>query len=511
MTTPSLLIRADAGPAIGAGHVMRCLALAQAWKRIGGRALFLQAQSTAALERRVRDAGFEALPRAAVPGSAEDAAQTAALAIEHAAWWVVADGYRFGGEWQQQVKAAGVRLLAFDDYGHSGHCRADFILNQNLHADAALYAVREAGTRLLLGVRYVQLREEFLAERGEPRQIPAVARRILITLGGGDSGAVASEAVRAVAALNDVEAVLTVGGCSPQLEPLRALLRETQAPIRLIEDATNMAELMAWADVAIAASGATSWELARLGLPSLVVALAENQVPVAEALAREGIAINLAWHAKVSHRTLAEALRALLDDASRRRAMSDAGRRLVDGLGADRVVTRLLADTISLRPAEPADEERLWKWANDPAVRRAAFRPAEIPWADHRLWFGQKLASPRCAIFLADDTAGNPFGQIRFDWDDDGEAEVDVSIAPGRRQRGWGSALIRRGVDALFERHPVSAVRALIRPENAASVRAFERAGFEPRGAVSVHGCQAVNYGLSRETTGSGAGLMASV
>ncbi len=166
-----LLIRADASPRRGTGHVMRGLALGQAWQKTG-LVLFAVSQCTPALEERLRGEGFEVRRSAVEPGSQADAQVTAALALQLGAAWVVVDGYQFGADYQRVIKSAGLRLLFLDDYGHADHYHANLVLNQNLGADAGLYARREPYTRLLLGVRYALLRREFLLYRDWQRAIP---------------------------------------------------------------------------------------------------------------------------------------------------------------------------------------------------------------------------------------------------------------------------------------------------------------------------------------------------
>ena len=115
-----LLFRADASVSIGTGHVMRCLALAQAWQDAGGRAVFAMAESTAAVLEMLRTIGFEVLAVSARAGTDEDSRQTASLALEQGAEWVAVDGYQFGADFQRTLRAAGLRILFLDDNGHAG-------------------------------------------------------------------------------------------------------------------------------------------------------------------------------------------------------------------------------------------------------------------------------------------------------------------------------------------------------------------------------------------------------
>ncbi len=161
-----LLIRADASPEIGTGHVMRCLALAQAWQDKGGQATVAMALAAPSIQARLEAEGLGIKRITAQVGSAEDAAQVIQIARQLQAAWVVIDGYRFTGSYQQALKDAGLGLVCIDDEATAEHYYADVILNQNLHADAGLYAKREGYTRLLLGTRYALLRREFRRWQG---------------------------------------------------------------------------------------------------------------------------------------------------------------------------------------------------------------------------------------------------------------------------------------------------------------------------------------------------------
>ena len=493
-----LLIRADGNARIGTGHVMRCLSLAQGWKRSGGDAVFGAAEITSSLEDRLRTA---AIPFSKINfpiGSAGDAEQTIQLARAQHADWVVADGYSFDAEYQQQIKQAGFRLLLLDDFGHAEHYFADLVLNQNLHANAALYSKREAGTRLLLGTGFALLRQEFAACQAWKRDIPATARKVLVTLGGGDPDNVTGMVIEALAQWSEIEAKVVVGGSNPYVEKLKSKICNQKSKIELIMDAKNMPELMAWADVAIAAGGTTSWELAFMGLPSLVIVLADNQIDVAHRLDSEGVSINLGAFSKLGPEKIASALKSLLEDAAQRSAMAHAGRQLVDGNGVGKVVTRLRAAAVTLRPASIEDARRFWEWANDPGVRASAFSPEPIPWEAHQKWFAAKLTSPDSRIFVGLNGGGTPFGQIRFDWNSEGAVEIDVHVDAGARQSGLGSALICAGADEALALPSVQTLHAHIKLDNVASIRAFEKAGFHREGVISMRGQQACHLTLTR-------------
>jgi UDP-2,4-diacetamido-2,4,6-trideoxy-beta-L-altropyranose hydrolase len=490
----NLLLRADASPRIGTGHVMRCLALAQAWQDAGGRASFASDDLPPALRDRVVAEGYAVEP-AAAPGTSEDAARTAALAKGLRAEWVVLDGYRFGGDFQQALKEADRRVLVVDDFGHAGRYPADLVLNQNLGADERLYAQRGRDTRLLLGPRFALLRREF-TRPGWQRQTPGVARKVLVTLGGADPDNATGSVIAALSGvkIEGLEAIVVVGPANPHRAALEAAARESPARIEVRADVSDMPALMRWADVAVAAGGSTSWERARFGLPALVLVLADNQEPVAAALGAGGLGWDLGWHHQVGQAELTDALERLLRDRAARETMARRGPELVDGRGAERVTQIMTgAPRLRLRPATAEDARLLWEWVNEPSVRQVSFNPDPIPWEGHLDWLARRLADPDSRIYIAEDDAGRPVGQVRFDRNATGEAEIAVSVSAERRGGGTGAALIRAGVEKVFGDRWVLRVNAHIKPENAASLGCFRKAGFTVVGEGQVRGHRAIH------------------
>jgi len=336
----TLLIRADADPRMGTGHVMRCLALAEAWHDAGGPATLVAAAITPALESRLNREGVRTTHLEGPAGSAEDAAQTIQLARQAAAGWIVVDGYQFDAAYQASIKDAGCRLLVIDDYGHADRYAADVVLNQNLHAEESLYRNRGAATRLLLGPRYAMLRREFQPWIGWTRTFPEVARRLLVTLGGSDPDNATQKVIEAVAGLDIVglETVVLVGGSSPWQAELREAARRAGPSVRMEFNATDMPRWMTWADAAVAAAGSTLWELAFLAVPSLTLILAENQEPAARLLAERIIYPTLGWASDVSVEAIGEQVAPLLRDRLLRQQAGQAAAQLVDGRGVSRIL-----------------------------------------------------------------------------------------------------------------------------------------------------------------------------
>ncbi len=496
-TSAALFIRADASAQIGTGHVMRMLALAQAWQRAGaGPVVFLCAQLPAALADRLRSEPCTVveLPQAATP--ADDARATLAAIgnyFQLSDVWLVADGYHFGGEFQQVIKAEGVRLLVMDDNGENADYVCDLVLNQNIHADEKFYARRAAHTRLLLGTRHVLLRKEFLAVERR-RDIPTVARRLLVTMGGADPGNMTGMILDGLAQWSPEEGELCVvlGGSNPRADELERQARALPwSKVRVRRNATNMPELIRWADMAVTAGGSTCWELCLLGLPMLVISIAENQRALVQALGAAGAAVVVGQAGEVKSGELVRQLAALSADAGRRQTLSAAAQRVVDGWGAERVVAALRGEELFLRPATMEDAERLWRWANDPLTRAVSFRQDPIPWDTHVAWLQSKLAHDRVQMLMAE-TGTGLIGVIRFELEAPPSAVVSVTLAPEARGRGWGAKLIVQGTHRFAAVTGTTEVHAFIKPDNRASVVAFERAGYGPADETVMAGAPAL-------------------
>jgi UDP-2,4-diacetamido-2,4,6-trideoxy-beta-L-altropyranose hydrolase len=339
---PPVLFRADASAGIGMGHAMRCLSLAEVYRERGGRAVFLMAEPPAPFAARGRSVGAEIRTLSAAPGSAADVAETLATAESTGAGWIVLDGYEFDGAFQAALVEAGHRLLALDDHGHAGRYHADLVLNQNAGADAALYAERAPATRQLLGPRFALLRAEFRAWTAERALTPARARHVVVTLGGSDPDNVSVRVLEGLAAVpGPLEILLVIGPANPHRACVEDAARACPHPVELATDVTDMAQRLAWGDLAVSAAGATVLELARVGTPQLLIVLADNQAPGAAAMQREGLAINLGRHERLDAEAIGAAVAALAGDAERRQELSRRSTALVDGRGAERVLAAM--------------------------------------------------------------------------------------------------------------------------------------------------------------------------
>lgn len=325
---------------MGTGHVMRCIALAQAWQEAGGKAVFAMSEPLVSVRERLVSEEMEVFRLEGRPGSQDDAKNLAELANQHHASWVVVDGYHFDASYQRDLKAEGVRVLVVDDDGSLEHYSADLVLNHNANASEASYPSREPYTRLLLGLPYVLLRREFMPWRDWKREIPNVGRKILVTMGGTDPDNITAQAIEALGEtkIEGMDAVVVVGGSNPHLEALQGLAERCHGSVRVIRDPSNMPELMAWADLALIVAGGTVWELLFMGCSVLSYARNQAQVQIISQLDDNGIVHALGLPRECDALRTAAALTDLANSQERRTRFSRLAREQVDGSGARRVV-----------------------------------------------------------------------------------------------------------------------------------------------------------------------------
>jgi len=495
---PAILIRADAGPRHGFGHVMRCLALAQAAADAGCRIAWATAECPEGARQRLATEGIDPVAIEALPGSPEDADATIAAARQAEAIGIVLDGYHFTAEYQDRLTAANARILYLDDNAILPRYPGSLLLNQNPYADHRQYPT-VAEERLLLGPQYLLLRREFRQTRArhEDDVVPSDSRRIIVTFGGCDG---AGWTDRALSALSTVTAhrlhiTVVIGAGNARREPIAKAAAASPHHVDLVTNPPDMASLMRSADLVVSAAGTTVWELATLGVSAVILPVADNQRHIADTLDLLGVAQSLGWHEQATEADLAAAVGNLLDDDSRRQAMAAAGRQLADGLGAERVLRELRGDPgeTVLRPAALADVTALWNLANQPEVRRNSFSPEPIPFAGHVRWFAARLASPASRIQVLVRN-GRLLGQIRHDRRPDGSAaEIDIAVAPAGRGQGLGRRLITETARAACRELAVSVLHATVFADNFPSLELFRRCGFAMAGTETRDGREIVH------------------
>ncbi len=473
----TLIIRSDAAPHIGTGHVMRCIALACAAREQGLDVMLSGRMGVDWLKERLRATG---LPFRELPGNVPQRELPADLLAQlsgSAKDWVVLDGYHFGPDFHKAISEAGYKLLVVDDYCHLPEYNCDILFNQNIGAEKLQYQ-GNLGQKLL-GPRYAMLRPEFLAsrKRATQRQFPPKARHILLSLGGGDfSNELEGLAPLLVQKELAGTTLRVIAGAMPEAQ-VRSILADCPASLEVLTHVDDMPSLMHWADLCVSAGGSTCWELCCLGVPFLTIEIANNQREIVKGLATLGVAPVLEL----------ETLRYMITDADARRVASAAGLAIVDGNGAARVIAMMCKSPCLLREAEPRDCSFVWQVAGASEVRAVSGSTLPIPWETHKTWYSARLMDAGTHFYIIENPTATPLGYMRFQKDGDAVI-VSIALTAKARSRGVGTHALREGCRLVREYWPNNTVQAYIAPENEASRKAFSRAGFAPGSEVNLNG-----------------------
>jgi len=349
-TARHVVLRADASASVGTGHVVRSHTLAEALMARGWRATVATRDLHEALADGLVRAGIAVLALSSDSIRTEPAEIAARVGNE--VGLVVGDHYDLDADWFAGLRERlpGAALMAIDDLADRP-LPVDLVLNQNLGAGAAMYAeLLPLGAQILAGPAFALLRPEFAALRADGRTRDGTVERILIFFSGADAPDVTSRAVLGVGGIGCPVDVV-VGAAYPYLTGLEEIVAR-QPRTRLHVNTAAMGELMDSADLAIGAASSASWERCALGLPALLVTLADNQVVAERLLVEAGAAESLGWHDAVTAADIERGVRALRADPGRVAAMASAAANVTDGQGTERVATEieaLLADRVEAR------------------------------------------------------------------------------------------------------------------------------------------------------------------
>lgn len=336
----TLVIRAESSMDQGAGHVMRCLALAQEWREQQGRVIFLSSDELPWVADRLDKEKMERQKIPCPAGSETDAGTTGSFCRSLGGSALVLDGYWFDRAFLSRL--GDLNPLVVDDLADRDLTGAGWILNPNCHATPHLYDGKcGPETQLLLGSRYAPIRREFLAHRDMAGNLQSILKHVVITLGGGETAGVASQILNILASLLPENTTFTVLAADGKTSPAMASpIHRLGARLRLLTSAENMPELLSSADLVVSGAGGTCWETCLLGRPAIVILLAANQELVAAALEAEEAALIVDYRAPGFETNFEAAVKQLTPDRLRTMGARAAG--LVDGLGARRVAETLL-------------------------------------------------------------------------------------------------------------------------------------------------------------------------
>lgn len=504
------VFRVDASTRMGIGHLIRCLTLADALRERGVQTEFIcrkhpghlislleeKNQPVIVLPQPVSDDSLLDASYAEWLGvtQEEDAAQTINAINAGIPEWLVVDHYGLDVKWEQRVRPHVGKLMVIDDLANRHH-DCDVLLDQNYSQGGGGRYRRLVPDScvLLTGPQYALIRPEYRYFRKNLRVHEGKVKRVLVFFGGSDpfnmTGLILDVLSQSEFLHIDVDVVIGANNRHREFIYGQAQKR-THTTISGLRP--HLAELMVQADLAIGAGGTTTWERMCLGLPALVISIAENQLQGSEALAKAGLIQYAGYCHEITFEHVAKLFNELIADKERLVELSMQGQLQVDGFGALRIAEALVpsdAKELEIRRARPEDMALYYRWANDPTVRTNAFNTNPILWEEHERWFNKKIHAVDCYLFVLE-VNGLPVGQIRFD-KAESEMNIDYSLDVVVRGRGWGRRLVDLGINQV-RGGAFTRFRAAVKYENKASYFVFSKMGFTE--AVSASENEVIFY-----------------
>lgn len=342
----TLVLRADAFTGVGTGHLMRAMALGEAWKERGGEVVVVTYCEPLALVGRLDNAGFE-VHCLHQPFPSRECGKILAEVSSRPCYpasapWLLLDGLHFDQSYHRYLKGYGYRLAVIDDMAKLSLYDCDVVINQNLHAFDLHYNTG-SGTRVLVGTEFVLLRREFRDfGKGIGQRIATVpdrAQKVLITLGGIDLKNNTEKILLALKELGGLDVTVIAGAGNPYLKHLDNL--RMASPKRVVYNVSDMANLMSQTDIAISSGGTTVWELAFMGVPSIVGRVAPIEDYLVNGLKKHGLFVDSGWFDTISKEDLANKFLALAENRPRRQEMTQKARATITGEGCLKVINAM--------------------------------------------------------------------------------------------------------------------------------------------------------------------------
>ncbi|NUT79800.1 UDP-2,4-diacetamido-2,4,6-trideoxy-beta-L-altropyranose hydrolase [Pseudomonas brassicacearum] len=362
--------RADASLQIGSGHVMRCLTLAEALRAKGAECHFICREHPGNLLKSIRDKGFNVYalasdkrlePSVQAPGNPRywawlgasqelDAEQCAKFLEVLQPNWLVVDHYALDITWELRLKKNGVKLLVIDDLADRNHI-SDILLDQTFGRKSSDYFSRvPLDCVVLCGSKYALLRPDFIKLRpySLSRRSQYRLESVLVTLGGVDKNNVTRqvlEGLKVSALPKNCRITVVMGATAPWLEDIQHLAITMPWHIDVKVDVSDMAQLMAESDLSIGAAGATSWERCCLGVPTIMVVLADNQKFAASLLERAKAVLMISSGSGVTLQ-LTRAIEDAVNDPDFLKSLSESSKMVTDGAGCERLLKAIANSNI---------------------------------------------------------------------------------------------------------------------------------------------------------------------
>lgn len=329
-----IAFRADGSTVIGLGHIYNSLAVAEALRKFPVEIHFITKKYPESIAK-LEQAGYSVETIEANLSEAESFRKTIKILKEKEISFLVTDLLEIKADYSSELEKSGIKCISIDILGKIA-LKSDIIINRTTIERRFQQYDRTGHTKYYLGPKYVPLRSEFLGLEQRSRQINQKVQHILLCFGGGDEFNLSARVAWILGKFSGVKTTIVLGSAFRLEEELQEIIAQLPEKPTIIKDSKNMKDLFLQSDLAICAGGSILYELAVTGTPSLIIPLNDHQVENAEEFERFGSVVSVGLHSEIEDVDIENAIKELLEHP-RRKKMSEAGKNITDGRGAERI------------------------------------------------------------------------------------------------------------------------------------------------------------------------------
>lgn len=465
-----VFIITEGGKDIGFGHIIRCLSLYQAFEGKGIKPKFI-INGDNDIECLLNGANYQLLNWIKKADKVFKLTKNADIAI--------IDSYLADVSFYEKLSNL-VKILVYIDDNKRLDYPKGIVVNGSIYAEELDYPQKD-GSIYLLGADYILLRKEFWEV--PEKEIKDKIKSIMVTFGGDDAKNMTPKILKFLnkECLN-LKKNIIIGKAFQNIDEIK---KKADKSTNLIyyPNAEKMKEIMLESDIAISAGGQTLYELARVGVPTIGICVAENQLENMKEWEKTGFLEYIGWYNKNNIIEKIDKLLKNLGNIKIRKSKSKIGRKFVNGKGSIRIIKILLfnffKNNLILREVIFEDALDIFNLSNDDLVRKNSFNPEKIKWKNHLIWLKKKLEDENSIYFAVINDLNKFYGQVRFDINTKNkEAIINISLGKNIRGLGLSSFVIDKSINELLKIKSLKSIKAYVKHDNIPSIKSFKKANF---------------------------------
>ena len=456
-----VLIITEGSKEIGFGHITRCMSLYQAFNEINISVRFI-VNGDSVIESILKNIEYQIFNWLKYPDKFFKLLKKSDI--------IIIDSYLTDERFYKKISELGEFAVYIDDNKRIEYPKG-VVINGSILASELNYAPQKE-VKFLLGSHYIPLRREFW--NVEKKEINRTVESVLVTFGGDDLRNMTPSILKMlIHKYPQLIKNVVIGRGFGNITEIENL-KDARTNLIYYPDADEMLNLMLESDIAISGGGQTLYELARVGVPTIAIGIASNQLHNLNNWQKVGF-IELAgfWDDKKLYDNIKDKLE-LIKRRVIRLKKSRISKKYVDGMGSLRIVKYVLneyyTNKINLRPLKFEDMKDIYELSNEDEVRENSFNTEKIEFTDHEKWFNEKLEDKKC-VFLVLEIDGDFAGQVRFNLLEY-EATISISITKKYREKGLGANILKNSLKYLKENlTSIKIVKAYIKENNHKSIK----------------------------------------